>query len=158
MDAWWPLWVRAQYEPVLGRDAFRALVNTTAIDNPPNNRGDHVGSAYQGAFFGYVRKDLRTILGRDVRGRYARRYCGGGSLAGCREMLSDTLREAIAVPAGELYGGDEVCREEGMDGSQWCFDAIRFRPVGGAEQPLIHWINRPTYQQVVEVVHRVPRP
>jgi acyl-homoserine lactone acylase PvdQ len=158
MDAWWPLWVRAQYEPALGRDAFRALVNTTAIDNPPNNRGDHVGSAYQGAFFGYVKKDLRTILGRDVRGRYAQRYCGGGSLAGCREMLSDTLREAIAVPAGELYGGDEVCRDEGMDGSQWCFDAIRFRPVGGAEQPLIHWINRPTYQQVVEVIHRVPRP
>ena len=44
-----------------------------------------------------------------------------------------------------------------MAPSQWCYDAVRFRPVGGATQPLIHWINRPTYQQVNEIQSRVPR-
>ena len=25
------------------------------------------------------------------------------------------------------------------------------RPLGGVTQPLIHWINRPTYQQAIEI-------
>ena len=40
MDQWWPLWVRPQFEPVLGEDAFKTLTETVAIDNPPNGRGD----------------------------------------------------------------------------------------------------------------------
>jgi len=37
------------------------------------------------------------------------------------------------------------------------FDAIWQRPVGGATQPLIHWINRPTFQQVNEIQRHVGR-
>jgi acyl-homoserine lactone acylase PvdQ len=153
MDAWWPLWVRAQFEPKLGEDAYAKLISTVAIDNPPNGHGDHLGSSYQGPWFGYVAKDLRTVLHRKVRGRYHRRYCGGGRLSRCRHVLRRTLKAAIAVPAAQVYSGDKLCRA----GDQWCFDAIRFRPTGAATQPLIHWINRPTYQQVVSVQHRVPR-
>jgi hypothetical protein len=61
------------------------------------------------------------------------------------------------VPASALYSGDAVCRDEGRDGSQTCYDSIRFRPVGGATQPLIPWQNRPTYQQANEIQSRVPR-
>jgi hypothetical protein len=28
---------------------------------------------------------------------------------------------------------------------------VRQRPLGAVQQPLIDWINRPTFQQVVEV-------
>ena len=49
MDAWWPLWVRAQFEPKLGRDAYARLTAAAPIDNPPNTHGDHLGSSYQGA-------------------------------------------------------------------------------------------------------------
>jgi acyl-homoserine lactone acylase PvdQ len=157
MDAWWPLWVRAQFEPVLRKAAFEKLLETTQLDNEPNNHGDHLGSAYQGAWYGYVRKDLRSVLGRRVKGRYVREYCGGGRLRACRRALRTSLRAALKVPASDLYGHDEVCREAGKAGDQWCFDAVRFRPVGGATQPLIHWINRPTYQQVVEIPGRAPR-
>jgi hypothetical protein len=31
------------------------------------------------------------------------------------------------------------------------------RAIGGATQPLIHWMNRPTYQQAVEIQRRVGR-
>jgi acyl-homoserine lactone acylase PvdQ len=157
MDAWWPLWVRAQFEPVLRRRAFEKLIETTRLDNEPNNHGDHLGSAYQGAWYGYVRKDLRSVLGRRVKGRYVREYCGRGRLQACRRALRASLRAALAVPASDLYGHDEVCQDAGKGGDQWCFDAVRFRPVGGATQPLIHWINRPTYQQVVEIQGRAPR-
>ena len=61
------------------------------------------------------------------------------------------------MPASEHYGDDEVCRDEGQAGDQTCYDAVRFRPVGGATQPLIPWINRPTYQQANEIQARVPR-
>jgi hypothetical protein len=44
-----------------------------------------------------------------------------------------------------------------MPSSQWCYDAVRHRPVGAINQPLIHWINRPTFQQVVEVQKQAPR-
>jgi acyl-homoserine lactone acylase PvdQ len=157
MDAWWPRWVRAQFEPVLGTRAMDKLTAVLALDNPPNNHGDHLGSAYQGSWYGFVRKDLRTVLGRRVRGRYAREYCGRGRPARCRRVLRRSLRAALAVPRSELYGGDAVCRDAGRDGDQWCYDAIRQRPTGGATQPLIHWVNRPTYQQAVEVGRRVGR-
>ena len=50
-----------------------------------------------------------------------------------------------------------VCNDAGRSGDQTCFDAIRQRPLGGATQPLIPWINRPTYQQVVSVEGHRPR-
>jgi acyl-homoserine lactone acylase PvdQ len=157
LDAWWPLWVAAEFEPALGKPAFDQLAGTIAIDNPPNNGGQHLGSAYQGSWYGFVRKDLRTLLGRAVRGPYSRRYCGGGSLSRCRSALRSSLAAAVKVPASTVYAGDKVCQDAGKPADQWCFDAVRQRPIGGATQPLIEWINRPTFQQVVEVQHRVAR-
>jgi len=152
-DAWWPRWVRAQFEPALGRPALDRLLAAVHADNDPNNGGQHLGSAYQDGWYGYVRKDLRTVLGLGVRGRYSREYCGGGSLRRCRRALRGSLKAALSVPASETYGGDPTC----PTADQWCFDAVSFRPVGGATQPLIHWINRPTYQQANEIRGRVPR-
>jgi hypothetical protein len=153
LDAWWPRWVKAQFEPVLGAGALRTLLATVEADNEPNTEGQHRGSAYQDGWYGYVRKDLRTVLGRKVRGRYSREFCGRGSLRRCRRALRRSLRAALAVPASEVYGGDPKC----PGAEQWCFDAIEFKAVGGATQPLIHWVNRPTYQQVTEIQKRVPR-
>jgi acyl-homoserine lactone acylase PvdQ len=153
MDAWWPRWVRAEFEPALGRAAFERLAATVDFDNEPNNHGEHLGSAYQDGWYGYARKDLMSVLGRKVRGPYSREYCGGGSLRRCRAALRGSLRAALAVPASQLYGGDPKC----PNADQWCFDAVSFRAVGGATQPLIHWINRPTFQQVNEIRSEVPR-
>jgi hypothetical protein len=157
MDAWWPRWVRAQFQPRMGKAAVGRLLATTQLDNAPNNHGDHLGSAYQTGWYGFVRKDLRTVLKRKVRGKYSRRYCGGGRLRRCRQVLRRSLRDAIRAARGDVYGGDETCAAAGKPGDQWCFDAVRHRPVGGATQPLIHWINRPTYQQIVEVQGAAPR-
>ncbi len=155
MDAWWPLWVRAQFAPALGGKAYKTLLAAVELDNTPNNHGDHLGSAYQTGWYGFVRKDLRTVLKRKVRGKYSRRYCGGGKIKRCRRALRRSLRDAIRAARGDVYGDDETCADAAND--QWCYDAVRQRPVGGATQPLIHWINRPTYQQVVEVQGAAPR-
>ena len=34
---------------------------------------------------------------------------------------------------------------------QMCTEAIRQVPTGGITQPLVEWVNRPTYQQADEI-------
>jgi hypothetical protein len=38
-----------------------------------------------------------------------------------------------------------------------CSDSIQFRPIGVISQPLIEWINRPTFQQADEIAGHGPR-
>src|SRR5215204_2367639 len=81
LDAWWPRWLHAQFEPTLGKDLFGGVESMIGLDNAPNNHGQHLGSAYQDGWYGYAKKDLRTVLGQRVRGRYSRKYCGKGKLS-----------------------------------------------------------------------------
>ena len=160
MDAWWPRWLKAEFEPRLGPELFDRLKQSYEFSNDPNNHGDHLGSAWQTGWYGFAQKDLRTVLKKRVRGAYARRFCGFGGIKRCRAALLSSLADALAHDsAQELYGNDPVCSSKegaGLD-PQWCFDAVRFRPLGGATQPLIHWVNRPTYQQAVELTGHRPR-
>jgi len=159
MDAWWPLWVRAEFGPVLGSDLFDKIENVVSLDNPPNNGGQHLGSAYQDGWWGYVSKDLRRVIGRRERGKYSRVYCGTPyrgrhthrrTLRGCRAELLNSLIKAARTPASQLYQ-DDVCKAQKREGDQACYDDVMFRPLGAVTQPLIPWINRPTFQQVVDV-------
>jgi acyl-homoserine lactone acylase PvdQ len=150
MDAWWPRLVRAEFQPALGRKLFDAVEGMNELSNDPNNHGQHLGSAWQSGWYGYVIKDLRTLLGRRVRGRYSRVYCGRGSLSRCRGALLASLRQALKVDPSKLYA-DKVCADAGRAGDQACFDSIYFRPLGAITQPLLPWQNRPTFQQVVSV-------
>jgi acyl-homoserine lactone acylase PvdQ len=147
LDAWWPEWLKAEFEPRLGQPLFDQLAAAYTFSNDPNNHGDHLGSAWQDGWYGYVYKDLGTVLHKRFKARYALRYCGNGKLAACRQALESSLTAALAKPINEVYPGDSSCAA----GDQWCWDAVRFRPLGAVSQPLIPWINRPTYQQADEI-------
>ena len=158
MDAWWPRLLDAEFKPEMGASLFEAVHSVLGFDNEPNNHGDHLGSAYQGGWWGFVSKDLRRVLGQPVSDGFSRTYCGSGSLTACRDALRQALADAIGVPASELYDEDHdtagVQRVGGCPAGksdQWCFDSVRFRPIGAVTVPTIHWINRPTYQQAVEI-------
>jgi len=153
MDAWWPRLIRAMFEPVMGKHLLDQLEATYEIDNEPNNHGDHLGSAYQEGFYGYVLKDLKRVLRRPVAQKYAVAFCGRGKLAACRTALEASLESALGEKATDTYPADASCKA----GDQPCLDSVRFRPLGGVTQPLIPWINRPTYQQAVEVQGASPR-
>ena len=45
LDALWPRWMRAQFEPSLGAELFEQLTAAHELDGTPNNHGDHLGSA-----------------------------------------------------------------------------------------------------------------
>ncbi|MGW3496197.1 penicillin acylase family protein [Streptomyces sp. NPDC001020] len=150
LDAWWPLLVKAEFEPGLGSDLYTAFTADLPVDESPSAghgaTGSHAGSAFQYGWWSYVDKDIRTVLGEPVQGPLARTYCGGGSLGSCRDILISTLKQAAGMTAAQVYPGDDQCSA----GDQWCADSIVQRPLGGIKHGRIGWQNRPTYQQVVE--------
>ncbi|GAA4782936.1 penicillin acylase family protein [Streptomyces ziwulingensis] len=150
LDAWWPLLVRAEFEPGLGTGLYTAFTRNLPVDEAPSAAhgptGGHAGSAFQYGWWSFVDKDLRAVLGETVRGPLARTYCGGGAVGACRGALLTTLKEAAGRTAAQVYPGDDACAA----GDQWCADAIIHRTLGGIKHAPIAWQNRPTYQQVVE--------
>ncbi|HVE67506.1 MAG TPA: penicillin acylase family protein [Solirubrobacteraceae bacterium] len=150
MDAWWPRLLEAQFRSSMGARLFEALRAQVPLDSEPNGGGEHQGSAFAQGWYGFASKDLRTLLRRRVRGRYPRVFCGAGNRARCRRALSESLRAALLVAPETLYQ-DPLCANQGRRADPWCHDAIVFRRLGGIEQPLVHWQNRPSYQQAVEV-------
>ncbi|WP_374939657.1 penicillin acylase family protein [Streptomyces sp. UH6] len=150
LDAWWPLLVKAQFQPGLGEDLYAAFEANLPVDEPPGAShgptGGHAGSAFQYGWWSYVDKDVRAVLGDEVDGGLARPYCGAGDLADCRAVLARTLKEAAGRTAAQVYPGDEHCDA----GDQWCADAVIHRALGGITHAPVSWQNRPTYQQVVE--------
>jgi hypothetical protein len=150
-----------EFRPALGAAAYRRLKSILRPDDDPNLDGEHHGSAYNGGWYHYAQKDLRRVLGRSVRRPLSRVYCGGtarrqGNLRRCRARLRSSLKRALAADPAVFYK-DQICEDYGKPSDQWCFDAVRQRPVGAINQPLIHWINRPTFQQVIEVQKQAPR-
>jgi acyl-homoserine lactone acylase PvdQ len=135
MDAWWPRLVAAQFKPTLGQALFDRIPFGHDAPGP-------VGSAFYTSSYGYVHKDLRDLLGAPVKGRYSRVYCGNGKLGACRTALLSSLDEALQHDSdAELYGGE----------SSAAHDRIAFSAVGAITQPKIPWVNRPTFQQAVQV-------
>ncbi|HEX5090047.1 MAG TPA: penicillin acylase family protein [Nocardioides sp.] len=113
-----------------------------ALDDHPRSGG---GSSFNGiAWYGYVAKDLRSVLGRHVEAPYSMGYCGKGSLAVCRATLRASLAAAV----------HRVLREQHKSSvSQLTYDKsedyIRSTTAGIVGVRPIDWQNRPTFQQVI---------
>ncbi|MFF4546179.1 penicillin acylase family protein [Streptomyces sp. NPDC001435] len=150
LDAWWPLLVKAEFEPGLGSDLYTALSGNLPIDEAPSAghgpTGSHAGSSFQYGWWSYVDKDIRAVLGESVQGGLEQKYCGAGNLSSCRDILISTLKSAAGLTAAQVYPGDDQCSA----GDQWCADSIVQRTLGGIKHGKISWQNRPTFQQVVE--------
>ncbi|HEX4734302.1 MAG TPA: penicillin acylase family protein, partial [Thermoleophilaceae bacterium] len=156
MDAWWPRFVRASFQPTFGQDLFDKVVS------------EFLGlGRLDWDWASHVQKDLRNVLGHKVRGRYSQVYCGGparGRVRGkrlakvrrrCRAILLSTLDDAIA----------DVKQKQGSDDpSKWKVPATCEKPVecdqevptalGAVDTPPFPWQNRGTFHQVVELTGR----
>jgi hypothetical protein len=141
MDAWWPRLSHAIFDEPSG-GALDAMGMT--IDDP--NRRDHLGSAFQDGTYGQVHKDLRRVLGRPGPSPFSRAYCGNGDLAACRALLWQSLADAAADLAVE-FGSPNVAAWQ----RQIADETVEHTAAGITSVPAIHWINRPTFQQVVQL-------
>jgi acyl-homoserine lactone acylase PvdQ len=144
MDAVWPRIARAVMSPVLG-PALPGLEALQPLDDPANDQG----SAYDNGWYGYVDKDLRSLMGRSVKGAFTHKYCGAGDVATCQGSLWAAIDAA----------GDELQAAQGSDSTVWRADATaeRIRFSGGLLADTMRWTNRPTFQQVISFARHRPR-
>ena len=151
-DSWWQSGNKSvAYDVLSGRLGNRLPRKVpTLLDDHPRLG---VGSAWNGiAWYGYVNKDLRTLLGRRVADPYRMSYCGAGRLAVCRAVLRRSLLAAVRRITAEQ--GVEGVRALTYDKS---IDYIRSSTAGVVGVRPIDWQNRPTFQQVVELTGHRPR-
>jgi hypothetical protein len=97
----------------------------------------------------YMDKDLRTILGERVRGKFHVRYCGDGNLRRCRALLWSAITAA----------GRQLAASQGPNPSAWRSDATRERIsfVPGLLPFTMRYTNRPTgIQQVISFGGHAP--
>ena len=156
-DAWWdPVGAGVSDSAALPKDVLRGTLGSL-VDKLPMGLDDHprqgIGSSWNGvAWYGYVSKDLRQVLGQPVQGRYSRTYCGKGVLATCRSQLLGSLRSAAtAAMAAEKAGSVDALT---YDKSK---DFIRSVTAGVVGVRGIDWQNRPTFQQAVKLTTHRPR-
>jgi acyl-homoserine lactone acylase PvdQ len=144
LDAAWPGLSDAVFAPVLG-----PLVPRLAALMERSDDAGPGGSSYISGWYGYIDKDLRTLLDRPVREPFSRRYCGAGVLATCRE----SLWAAIDAAAASLES------TQGPAPSTWRADATaeRIRFTSGVLSDTMRWTNRPTFQQVMTFSGHPPR-
>jgi acyl-homoserine lactone acylase PvdQ len=144
LDEAWPKLADAVLAPILG-----PLLDRLAQLHPRSDDPGPGGSAYISGWYGYVDKDLRSLMGKPVRGAFSRRYCGAGVLATCRESLWAALDSAAA--------GLELA--QGPAPSTWRADATgeRIQFLSGVLPDAMRWTNRPTFQQLMSFSGHRPR-
>ncbi len=144
MDAAWPKLADAVLGTVLGplTDRLAKLMDRSDDAGPG-------GSAYISGWYGYVDKDLRSLLKRPVKGAYKTKFCGVGDLALCRAALWAALDAAAA----------ELVAAQGAAPAAWRADATkeRIRFTSGILADTMRWTNRPTFQQLMSFSGHRPR-
>lgn len=140
MDAWWPLAVHAIFDPTSGHAPDHLGIT---VNDPPQN---HLGSAFDDGLYSQVDKDLRQVLGLPVAGAFSRTYCGGGDLSACRQALWQSLSAAAVGLQGEFRSADVAAWQRHP-----ADDEIQFHTIGITGVPPMEWVNRPTFQQVVQL-------
>jgi len=151
-DEWW--------EGTDGSSVAKEVLRGTLgelTDQLPQKIDDHprlgLGSAWNGvAWYGYVSKDLRQVLGKPVTAPYSRTYCGGGSLATCRTQL----RASLAAATERVLAEQKVTEVSALTYDKR-EDNIRPTTAGLVGTRQIDWQNRPTFQQVVGFSTHRPR-
>ena len=95
-------------------------------------------------------KDLCTLLGEPVRGKYAVRYCGDGSVSRCRTLLWHAMNQA----------GDQLAASQGPDPVDWRASALteRITFVPGLLPFTMRYTNRPSgIQQILSFFGHTPQ-
>ncbi|HVS67424.1 MAG TPA: penicillin acylase family protein [Mycobacteriales bacterium] len=164
-DQAYPLVVRALFDKLFAAggtsyvdglaSAYRVLPMEFALT--PNGDGTHHGDGYYVGWEGYVVRALRQLSGEHIKDPFPvavyKRLCGGPSRchAALRRALAEAAIQLAAVnhtPKVSRWTGDSAtaAQHTTMRG----YDRIVYTAAGIVSEPDMEWINRPTYQQVVE--------
>ncbi len=155
MDAFYPRLAHAVFDPWLDFNEFARLASIMEMNDAPGPDG----SAYDGGWERYLQRSLRQALNPSVPNAYSQSYCGAGSLAACQAALVGALQatiDALTQAYGSANPSAWTCARSNA-GSGQCNPAredIQFQPMGAVRVAGIPWVNRPTFQQVVQYTAR----
>src|SRR4051812_3656722 len=152
-DTWWD--DNGKADGGLAKDTIRPVLRSL-VDRVPDRIDDHprqgLGSSWDSvAWYGYVSRVLRSVLGRTVVGPYSTPYCG--SLRTCRAALRASLHTAVrrALAAQKVTSVDKLTYDKSLDNiAPVTAGIVGTRP--------LDWQNRPTFQQVINFTSHRPRP
>src|SRR4051812_14550901 len=148
MDAWWPRVRSAVFRPRMGKALYAQMMRMLQPDAPISSVF-HQPPYFESDWWGHVSKDLRTVFGRRPRGRFTHRWCGGGKRTVCRRRLRRSLSAALKVPKSKVYT-DSTCASQGRIEAA-CSDETRSTTASGVSIPAFPYLNRPTFQQTVQL-------
>src|SRR5207302_1459196 len=152
----------AIFDPWLDAGQFSQLLGLNFDTDRPREQG----SAYDGGWEGYLQRSMLQAIGQSSH-PYSQSYCGAGSLAACQVALQGAL-QATMDELTSLYGTSDpsgwTCSRSnpaangagpgsGQVAGVQCnptYDDIQYSAVGVGTVPSMPWINRPTFQQVVQ--------
>jgi acyl-homoserine lactone acylase PvdQ len=178
MDELMPQLIQAIYDPILGAGGVSSVGNTGGAADPgyeilpmqfvntPNSGGQHLGSAYDGGYEGYLQKTLAQLNGQSPPMPFTSvitsRWCSTGP-ASCGAAIDGALSRTYDALVNANNGSttvsswtaSTVSKAAGQTMPQ--FDSIAFRALGIVGQPNIDWQNRPTFQQVIQFPRHRPR-
>jgi acyl-homoserine lactone acylase PvdQ len=151
MDAWYPHLIDALLPQLVEVESTGASVLQARYDAPRAQ-----GSAYQEGWYEHMKRVLEMVLGTPGHFDYRVLKCADGTLQGCRAGVLAALDQAL----GDLGG---LGNQAGWDGTQLTYakgagcgaveacDAVVHTSFSFIPVPDIHWVNRPTFQQVTQV-------
>ncbi len=152
MDDLYPRLTHAVFDPWLDGGQYTLLAGILPINNPPGP----VGSAYDGGWEGFLQRAFRQAVNPAIANGYSQNYCGATCAARLQTALQATI-DSLTKAYGSADPNAWTCARSNQ-GSGQCNparDDIVFSPVGVASVPNIPWVNRPTFQQVVQyTAHR----
>jgi acyl-homoserine lactone acylase PvdQ len=174
MDKLYPRLAHAVFDPWLAPatagepDIFGQLTGLNSLNDLPRAQG----SAYDGGWEGYLQRSLQQAVNPAIAHGYSQAYCGGngsggnGNLASCQAALKSALDSTISQLTS-VYGSSDpnawTCSRSNETGGRApgsaqadgvrcnpSLDDIQYRVLGVGKVPSMPWVNRPTFQQVVQ--------
>jgi acyl-homoserine lactone acylase PvdQ len=162
MDAWFPHLIDALLPQITAIDgaaphqdptSCSGIVLQCRLDAPRAQ-----GSAFEYGYHEFMKRLLQTVLAVPGHHEYRALKCAGtGKMADCRTGVLTALDAALAdlggIGAKATWDGTTLYNAQTlMTGTKVeDYDAVVHQSFGVKMVPNIRWLNRPTFQQVVEV-------
>ncbi|TXH03848.1 MAG: hypothetical protein E6R07_10580 [Nevskiaceae bacterium] len=152
MDAWYPHLIDTVLPQMTAIEGKGAPLLTGRYDAPRAQ-----GSAFQEGWFQHMRRLFQAALGTPGHTDYRQLKCAGtGVPADCRKAVLDALALALNDLGGlsnqANWDGSQLANAKGKSGAKVeDYDAVEHTSFSFIPVPPIPWLNRPTFQQAVEI-------
>ncbi|WP_394849514.1 penicillin acylase family protein [Pendulispora brunnea] len=152
MDAWYPHLMEKLLPQLDALDKAHVPVLQERYDAPRAQ-----GSAYQQGWFQHMKRVLQMARNTPGHHDYRQLKCAGdGTATGCRQAALDALAAAVGDLGGfsnrASWDGSTLANAKGKSGAVVeDYDSVEHTAISFLTVAPIHWTNRPTFQQVVQI-------